>query len=33
MIGPFNPAAPGNGAVTSRFHAGWPGRAVPEPRC
>jgi hypothetical protein len=27
-----NPAAPGNGAVTSLFHGGRQGRAVPEPR-
>jgi len=28
-----NPAASGNGAVTSPFHAGLLGRPVPEPRC
>jgi hypothetical protein len=28
-----NPAASGNGAVTSVFHAGRPPRAVPEPQC
>jgi hypothetical protein len=30
---PLNPAASGNGAVTSLFHAGRQGRAVPEPQC
>jgi hypothetical protein len=30
--GRANQAAPGNGAIRTRFHAGRLGRAVPEPQ-